>query len=64
MRKFWQCAVGGTNFFGKQFDNLPDARADAEKLARMECFKGHKIWVLEAVDCCELEQPVKWGLDG
>lgn len=60
MEKFWQCVVGGTNYFGRQYKTLEEAKAEAEELARLECFKGKRIYVLEAVSRCQLEQPVKW----
>ena len=62
MKKFWQCAVGGTNYFGHQYDTLEKAKADAEVLARMDEFMGKRVYVLEAIDCCQIDkQPIKWG---
>ncbi len=62
MEKFWMCVIGGTNYFGKQHKTLEEASAEAENLTRREYFKGHRVYVLEAVGYCELaDTPIKWG---
>ncbi len=59
MEKFWYCVVGGTNLMSREQKTFPEAKEEAEKLARE--YKGHRVWVLETLAVCKLDdQPVKW----
>lgn len=60
MERFWICYIGGTDG-GKWIHHfsLAEARAEAERLARLPNVSGKTVYVFECVGKCHV-QSIQW----
>ena len=60
--KFWNCWVDGTSGgYHYKHTTFEDAKAEAERLARMPSNMGHKVYLMECISYCEVpEIPIEW----
>ncbi len=59
MEKFWMVFVTGTKGCTKQHSDEEQARAEAERLAKL--YPAEKVYLLEAIDFCIADTPVVWA---
>lgn len=59
--KFWMCFVEGSGGCKQVHLKHSDAVKEAERLARMPCNRGKRVFVLVSVGRCGVEDlPVTW----